>query len=328
MPGIWIFAEQRDRKFRKVIFEMLGEGRKIADHLGEKLGAVLLGHDIGDLTDVLASYGAEEIIVADSEHLARYSSDGYAKVTAELIHDLKPSVVLFANSAIGLELAPVVAQKIGAGLVTDAMEVIYETPLVFRRPIYAGKAFARMVFTGEGPMLISMRSKVFQAPEPQSGRQAQVIKAETNLEAKDIRQNVREVIRKASVRVELTEADIVISGGRGMKGAENFKLLEELADLLGAAVGASRAAVDEGWREHQYQVGQTGKVVSPSLYIACGISGAIQHLAGMGSSKCIVAINKDPEAEIFKVADYGIVDDLFKVVPIMTEQVRKLVADA
>lgn len=327
MPGIWIFAEQHDRKYRKVIFEMLGEGRKIADHLGEKLGAVLLGHNVGDLTDVLASYGAEEIIVADSEHLAQYSVDGYAKVTADLIRARKPSVVLFANSAIGLEVAPVVAQKIGAGLVTDVIEIIYENPLGFRRPIYAGKAFARTVFTGGGPMLVGLRSKVFQAPEPQSGRQAEVIPVEINLEAKDIRQKVREVIRKKSTRVELTEADIIISGGRGMKGTDNFKMLEELADLLGAAVGASRAAVDEGWIDHQYQVGQTGKVVSPSLYIACGISGAIQHQAGMGSSKCIVAVNKDPEAEIFNVADYGIVDDLFKVVPILTEQVKNLLAE-
>ncbi len=327
MPGIWVFAEQHDRKFRQVIFEILGEGRKIADHLGEKLGAVLLGNDIGELTDLLAAYGAEEIIVVENENLAQYSNDGFAQVTTELIRVRKPSVVIFANSAIGLDLAPVVAQKLGAGLVTDVVEVIYETPLVFRHPIYAGKAFARVVFTGEGPMLVSMRPKVFAAPDSQSGRQAQIIKVDTNLKAEDIRQKVKEVIRKASTRVELTEADIIVSGGRGMKGAENFKLLEELADLVGAAVGASRAAVDEGWREHQYQVGQTGKVVTPSLYIACGISGAIQHLAGMGSSKCIVAINKDPEADIFKVADYGIVDDLFKVVPAMTEEVKKLLAE-
>ncbi len=324
MPGVWVFAEQHDQKFRKVIFEMLGEGRKIADHLGENLCAVLLGKNVSGLADTLAAYGAEEVIVAENDCLDPYTNDGYAKVLTDLIRKHNPSAVLFATSAIGVDLAPVVAQKLGAGLLPDVIEVIYETPLVFRRPVFAGKAFAKMSFVSEGPMLITMRPKIFTALEPVDGRSAQVTRAETDLQAADIHQNVRDIVRKKSTRVDLTEADIVVSGGRGMKGAENFKMLEDLADLLGAAVGASRAAVDEGWRDHQYQVGQTGKVVAPSLYIACGISGAIQHLAGMGSSKYIVAVNKDPEAEIFNVADYGIVGDLFTVLPVMIEEIKKL----
>ncbi|MFZ3172385.1 MAG: electron transfer flavoprotein subunit alpha/FixB family protein [Carboxydocellales bacterium] len=326
MSGVWVFAEQRNNKFRKVIFEMLGEGRKIADHLGEKLSAVLIGTDADDLIDVLAANGAETIIVVKNENLVQYTTDAYAKVLAKLIQEQNPSVVLFANSAIGVDIAPVVAERLGAGLVSDVVEVSYETPLVFRRPIYAGKAFTRVSFV-DGPILVTMRPKVFAAPDPKQGCQAQVIRRDGDLKPADIRQIVKEIIRGVSERVELTEADIVVSGGRGMKGKENFRMLEELAGLLGGAVGASRASVDEGWYEPQYQVGQTGKVVNPSLYIACGISGAIQHLAGMRSSKCIVAINKDPEAEIFKIADYGIVDDLFKVVPAMTEEFRKLLAE-
>ncbi|MFZ3171469.1 MAG: electron transfer flavoprotein subunit alpha/FixB family protein [Carboxydocellales bacterium] len=324
MAGVWVFANIRGGSFRKVIFEMLGEGRKIANHLGEELTAVLLGNDIASFANILAEYGADKVLIAEDTSLGTYTTDAFAKVTADLIKEGQPSVVMFAHNAIGKDLAPAVAQKIGAGQVSDVIQVIYADQLAFRRPIYAGKAFANVVFNTK-PMITTIRAKMFEAAEPQAGRSAEVIK--TSPSVSDIRQVVRDVVRKASVRVELTEADIVVSGGRGMKSGENFAILEELADVLGAAIGASRAAVDEGWREPQYQVGQTGKVVAPSLYIACGISGAIQHLAGMGSSKVIVAVNKDPEAEIFKVADYGIVGDLFQVVPILTQEFKKILAD-
>lgn len=324
MAGVWVFADHRGGSFRKVIFEMLGEGRKIANQLGEDLTAVLLGKDVAALTGTLAEYGADKVIVAEDSSLAAYTTDAFAKVTSDLIKEYQPSIVLFAHNAIGKDLAPVVAQKIGAGQVSDVIQVIYGDQLAFRRPIYAGKAFTNVVFNAK-PMIATIRAKMFEPVEPQAGRSAEVVSASVSVS--DIRQVIRDVVRKASGRVELTEADIVVSGGRGMKSGENFKILEELADLLGAAVGASRAAVDEGWRESQYQVGQTGKVVSPSLYIACGISGAIQHLAGMGSSKVIVAVNKDSEAEIFKVADYGIVGDLFEVVPILTQEFKKILAE-
>jgi electron transfer flavoprotein alpha subunit len=284
----------------------------------------LLGNDIANFANTLAEYGADKVLIAEDASLGTYTTDAFAKVTADLIKEYQPSVVIFAHNAIGKDLAPAVAQKIGAGQVSDVIQVIYADQLAFRRPIYAGKAYTNVVFNTK-PMITTFRAKMFEAIEPQTGRSAEVIKTSPNVS--DIRQVIRDVVRKASGRVELTEADVVVSGGRGMKSSENFAILEELADVLGAAVGASRAAVDEGWREPQYQVGQTGKVVAPSLYIACGISGAIQHLAGMGSSKVIVAVNKDPEAEIFKVADYGIVGDLFQVVPILTQEFKKILAD-
>lgn len=327
MAGIWVFVDQRDGKLKKVIFEMLGEGKKIARHLGEDLSAVVLGKDIESLAGPLAEYGAEKIILLEDDRLASYTSSVYASALAALIKEHQPTVVLFANSSMGLDLAPAVAQKLDTGMVADVTEIIYGDQIVFKRPIYAGKAFAHIVFDDSArPMIATIRPKMFAAPEPETGKSPQVVKAVTP-EFGDLRQVIRDVVRKASGRVELTEADVVVSGGRGLKNAENFHMLESLADVLGAAVGGSRAAIDEGWLEPQYQVGQTGKVVAPSLYIAAGISGAIQHVAGMGSSKCIVAINKDPEAPIFNIADYGIVADLFDVLPVMTEEFKKILAE-
>jgi len=306
---------------------MLGEGRKMAQHLGEELVAVALGKDIEALSAPLGEYGADRVIILEDEKLANYTTDAYAAALTALIREYRPSAVLFANAAMGLDLAPVVAQRMDTGLVADVTEITYGDRIVFKRPIYAGKAFAYTVFEDNArPMIATIRPKMFTASEPIAGKSAPVMKAVTP-EFGSLRQIIKDVVRKASGRVELTEADVVISGGRGMRGPENFKLLEDLADVLGAAVGGSRAAIDEGWLEPQYQVGQTGKVVAPSLYIAVGISGAIQHLAGMGSSKCIIAVNKDPEAPIFSVADYGIVADLFEVVPVMTEEFKKLLAD-
>lgn len=327
MAGVLIFADQKEGKFRKVIFEMLGEGRKLADHLGEELQAVLMGQNVEEYATVLGEAGADKVFVIDDPLLANYTTDGFANALVKLISTENPSIVLFPNNAVGKDLAPAVAQKLNAGQASDVIAIEYDNGLRFKRPIYAGKAFAHVSFTSNRPMIVTIRPKAFEAATPQPGKQPAIVRYASELDASSLRQIVKDVVRKASGRVELTEADIVVSGGRGMKSAENFKILEELADVLGAAVGASRAAVDEGWREPQYQVGQTGKVVSPTLYIACGISGAIQHLAGMSSSKYIVAINKDPEAEIFKVADYGIVADLFEVVPVLTEEFKKALAE-
>ncbi len=325
MAGVLVFADQKGGKFRNVIFEMLGEGRKIAQHLGEELQAVIVGQGIGDYAGALGEAGADKVFLIENGDLATYTTDGYSKALAELIKAEQPSVVLIAHNAVGKDLAPALAQKLGTGQASDVVAIEYDNGLRFKRPIYAGKAYAHVSFTG-GPMIVTIRAKAFEALAPEAGRSANVIAFATSVSAADIRQIIRDVVSKASGRVELTEADVVVSGGRGMKSAEGFKVLEELADTLGAAIGASRAAVDEGWREGQYQVGQTGKVVAPTLYIACGISGAIQHLAGMSSSKFIVAVNKDPEAEIFKVADYGIVADLFQVIPVLTEEFKKALA--
>ncbi|MHB8170973.1 MAG: electron transfer flavoprotein subunit alpha/FixB family protein [Thermincolia bacterium] len=328
MAGIWIFVDQRDGKFKKVVLEMLGEGKKMAQHLGEELTAVVLGKDIEGLSVPLGEYGADKVIVLEDERLGNYTTDAYAVALAELVKEYQPTVVLFPNAAMGMDLAPVLAQRLETGFVPDVTEIGYGGQIVFKRPIYASKAIAHVVFEDNArPMVATLRPKMFTSPEPEAGKSPHIIKAVTP-DFGSLRQVVKDVVRKASGRVELTEADVVISGGRGMKATENFKLLEDLADVLGAAVGGTRAAIDEGWLEPQYQVGQTGKVVAPSLYIAAGISGAIQHLAGMGSSKCIIAINKDPEAPIFGVADYGIVADLFEVLPILSEEFKKILAEA
>ena len=325
MAGVLIFADQKGGNFRQVIFEMLGEGKKIAQQLGEELQAVVIGQEIGNCAGTLAEHGADKVFLMENAQLVEYTTDGYSKALAELINQEKPSVVLIANNAVGKDLAPALAQKLETGQVSDVIAVEHENGLRFKRPIYAGKAYTHVRFTS-GPMIVTMRPKAFEAAVIEAGRTANVVAFATSVSAADIRQIIKDIVSKASGRVDLTEADIVVSGGRGMKSAEGFKALEELADVLGAAVGASRAAVDEGWTENQFQVGQTGKVVSPTLYIACGISGAIQHLAGISSSKFIVAVNKDPEAEIFKVADYGIVADLFQVLPVLTEEFKKALA--
>jgi len=325
MAGVLVFADQKGGNFRQVIFEMLGEGKKIAQNLGEELQAVVAGENVGSCSGPLGEAGADKVFLIENAQLASYTTDGYSKALAELVNQEKPSVILMAHNAIGKDLAPALAQKLGAGLATDVVAVELDNGIRFKRPIYAGKAFSHVKFTA-GPIIITVRPKAFEPAAREAGRTANVVAFAASVSAGDIRQIIKDVISKASGRVQLTEADVVVSGGRGVKSADGFKVIEELADVLGAAVGASRAAVDEGWMEGQYQVGQTGKVVAPTLYIACGISGAIQHVAGISSSKFIVAVNKDPEADIFKIADYGIVGDLFQVVPILTQEFKKALA--
>ncbi|MFZ5648222.1 MAG: electron transfer flavoprotein subunit alpha/FixB family protein [Bacillota bacterium] len=323
--GIWVFVEQRDGKIKKVTYELLSAGRKVADSLGEELCAVLPGKGVAGLAAALGEYGADKVFVLESDALEKYTTDGYANAVADLAKQNEPTAILMGCTITGRDLAAQVAQKLGTGLMTDCVDMALENgQLVFTRPIYAGKAFVKAACPEARPVMATIRPNVLAVDGTQPGRAAEVVSAAAN--AGDIRQIIKDVVLQISSRPELTEADIIVSGGRGMKGPENFKLLEDLADVLGAAVGASRAAVDAGWKSHSFQVGQTGKTVSPVLYVACGISGAIQHLAGMSSSKCIVAVNKDPEANIFKVADYGIVGDLFEVVPLLTEEFKKIMA--
>lgn len=324
---IWVYAETKEGQLKKVVLELLSEGKKIASQLGEELCTVLIGKNVAGLADTLGEYGADKVYLAEDDKLGNYTTDAYSKVFADLAIEKEPSVILFGCTVQGRDLAARLAQKLKTGLMNDCISIeTKENQLIFIRPIYAGKAFTKVLSPDARPVMSTIRPNTFSIEQPQSGRKAAIEKVAVNLESKDLRQIIKDVIKQISTRPELTEADIIVSGGRGMKGPENFKILEELADVIGAAVGASRAAVDAGWREQQFQVGQTGKTVSPVLYIACGISGAIQHLAGMSSSKCIVAINKDPEANIFKVADYGIVADLFEAVPILTEEFKKMLA--
>lgn len=324
--GIWVIVEQRDLQIRKVSLEILSQGRKIADETGESLVAVILGTGIEGLAQTVSANGADKVILVEDGKLAEYTTGAYTSVLNKLIRKEEPQVVLMGNTAVGKDLFPRLAQRLGVGLASDCtgIEIDSANFLVFKRPIYAGKAF-EYVASNVRPILATIRPNTFALCTPDAGRTAEVVKETAEIDASDLRAILKEVAIAAATRPELTEANIIVSGGRGMKGPENYVILEALADVIGAAVGASRAAVDAGWREQKFQVGQTGKTVSPTLYIACGISGAIQHLAGMGSSKFIVAINKDPEANIFNVADYGIVGDLFDVVPILTEEFKKVV---
>ncbi len=323
---VLIVAEVREGELKKVTLEMIGKGAEIAQELGGAVNVVLMGSGVSPLADRVGHYGLQKVYLADDPALKNYAPEGYTKVLTDLIKETDPAVVLLAASTRGKDLAPRVAARLAVGLASDCTGLeAQDGRLLITRPIYAGKAIAKVVEETR-PQMATVRPNIFPAPEPDASSTAEV--EDILVDTGDVWAKVIEMLKEAGERVELAEADIVVSGGRGMKGPENFRLLEELADVLGAAVGASRAAVDAGWRDHSHQVGQTGKVVTPTLYIACGISGAIQHLAGMKTSKYIVAINKDSEAPIFKVADYGIVADLFKVVPVLTEEFKKMKAES
>ncbi len=317
--SIVVCAEQRDGKLRKISFEALSEGKRLAAASGETLKVLVMGSGIAGLADELKKYGADEIAVADNEALATYTIETYAAVLAAYIEQEKPALVLMGHSGVGRELAPRAAAKVDCGLVSDCIAIEFaDGDYSFKHPVYAGKAIG--TFKVAGPVrMATLRPNVFPATESEGAGAVVDFAAEVP----PAKVTVTAVNMSGGDRPELTEADIICSGGRGLGGPEAFALVEALADVLGAAVGSSRAAVDAGWREHSAQVGQTGKVVSPNLYIACGISGAIQHLAGMGSSKYIVGINKDPEANIFNVADYGVEGDLHKIVPVLTAKLKE-----
>ncbi len=324
--SILVFVEQREGRVRSVSREALGEATRLAATLGGPvIGVCPAVADPG--LAALGEAGAEKVLLAVHPAFDRYDAAGYAQAAVAAVAAVRPALVLFGASAMGRDLAPRVAARLGVGLATDCTSLaVQDGRLVAARPVYAGKAIQKVAFP-RSPALASLRPKVF-APVSVPGRSAAVEALAVEHDAAAARARVVRVAAAGAGKVDVTEAEIVVSGGRGLKGPEHFKLIEDLAEALGASVGASRAVVDAGWRPHAEQVGQTGKTVSPKLYVAVGISGAIQHLAGMSSSRCIVAINKDPEAPIFKVADYGIVGDLFEVVPALTEAVRKLDAHA
>ena len=324
MAGILVFVEQRGGAIRKASLEALSEARRVGGAAGGPVTAVLVGHGVAGKAAGLGAWGAARVLVADEARLERYSSEGYAAAVRAAVDATQPSALFLAATALGRDLSGRIAARLGWGCIADVTGLAVESgALVASRPVYSGKAIATADGAGK-PVVVTLRPNVFAAE--QAGGEAQVETLPPT--AGDIRAVVREIVGKEGGELDVAEADVIVTGGRGIKGPENFALIRELATLLGAAVGASRAVVDAGWIDHAHQVGQTGKVVSPSLYIACGVSGAIQHLAGMSSSKLIVAINKDPEAPIFKVADFGIVGDLFQVVPAMIEEVRRLKAEA
>ena len=324
--GIWIVAEQREGELRKISYELVSEGRRLADQLNQPLTAILLGSKIKEKAKELGKYGADKVIVADDERLATYTTDAYVTVIAQLAQAHEPAILLLGASFQGKDLSGRLAARLGVGVAQECVSFSLQNGnLVAKRPIYAGKAYATVTFKDSVPQMATARPNVFELNEPNESRSTEVVDAEFSLDDSQLKTKIVEFQREAGSKVDLTEAERIVSGGRGMKGPENYNILEELADLIEATVGASRSAVDAGWRPHSDQVGQTGKVVSPNLYIACGISGAIQHLAGMSTSKVIVAINKDPEAPIFQKADYGVIGDLFDVVPALTEEIRKII---
>ena len=322
--GVWTIAEQRDGEIRKITYEIVSEGRRLADVLGQELTVILLGSNIKEKAAELGQYGADKVLVADDSRLEPYTTDAYVSVISELVKANDPQILILGASVEGKDLAARLAASLDVGMAQDCtVFAIEDGNLVATRPIYAGKAYAKVTFENSLPQMAAARPKVMSISEPDASRSAEVVDASFTLDDGDLKTKVVDMAKDESGKVDLTEADKIVSGGRGMKDPENYKILEELADLIGASVGASRAAVDAGWRPHTDQVGQTGKVVSPNLYIACGISGAIQHLAGMSTSKVIVAINKDEDAPIFQKADYSVVADLFDVVPALTEEVKK-----
>jgi len=323
MAGILAFAETRDGKIRRVSQEVVTAARTVADALGDEVHALVLGGGgVAAAASELARFGADRILVAENEALDPYNAEAYTTLAASVIRENGCRAAVFPASAMGKDLAPRVAARLGVDYVADCTELeVAEGQLRATRPRFAGKIFAHLAFDGE-PAVLSIRSNVFTPRErPCEGR---IENVEVSLNRADLGAVVREIRAASGARLDVGEAAIVVSGGRGLRDPENFRLLEDLAEALGGAVGASRAVVDAGWRPHGEQVGQTGKTVAPQLYFAIGISGAIQHLAGMRTSRYIVAINKDADAPIFKIADYGIVGDLFEIVPRLTEEIRRL----
>lgn len=321
MGCILTFVEQRGGVPRKASLEALSQARRLAQGAGWGVCAVLIGHGVKDRAAELGVWGAGTVHVADDERFASFSAEGYAAAIVAAARACPPSAIFMAATITGKDVAGRVAARLGVGCLTDVVSVSLQGERIQAvRPVYSGKALATVDGGSSMPVVVTLRPNVFAAES--TGAPAQVVDLPP-VEAA-IRSKVIEVKAAEGGELDVAEADIIVSGGRGIKAAENFALIRSLAEPLGAAVGASRAVVDAGWIEHKHQVGQTGKVVSPSLYIACGISGAIQHLAGMSSSKVIVAINKDAEAPIFKVADYGVVGDLFQVIPPFVNEVKKL----
>lgn len=317
-----VVAEVKDGELRNVSFEALGAAKELA--AGGEVVAVLLGEDVSAHGETLVHYGAERVLVVEDEKLKYYTPDGYKQALTAVYDAEKPDVVVFGHTAAGKDISARLAARLQAGLISDVTAIDSgDDEIVLTRPIYAGKAFEKKKFK-ETPWIVTIRPNNIAAPEKDESLEGDV--SSFSVEIKDLRTVVKDIVRKTTSGVDLSEAKIIVAGGRGVKSAEGFKPLEELAEVLGAAVGASRGAADAGYCDYSLQIGQTGKVVTPELYIACGISGAIQHLAGMSNSKVIVAINKDPEANIFNVADYGIVGDLFEVVPRLTEELKAVLS--
>lgn len=316
---VLVLAETREGALRNVSFEAIAAAKQVSG--GGEVVAVLLGDSVGEFGQELVNYGADRVITVEHPHLKHYTSDGYGQAFMAVVEQESPEALVFGHTAVGKDLSPKIASKLQAGLISDVTAIEGEgDDAVFIRPIYSGKAFEK-VKNKDGIAFITVRPNNI-APLAQEQRSGDI--SSLSVDITNLRTIIKNVVRKSAEGVDLSEAKVIVAGGRGVKSADGFAPLQELANLLGGAVGASRGACDADYVDYSLQIGQTGKVVTPDLYIAAGISGAIQHLAGMSNSKVIVAINKDPEANIFKVADYGIVGDLFEVIPMLTEEFKKV----
>jgi len=315
MPNIAVFIEQRETNIKKVAWQMISEARRITDAAGGEVWAVLLHGGNCDATEA-GKWGAHKLFSATDDQFKVYSSELWGTALQNFCQTNKPDLLMMGSTAMGKDLGPTLAAKLGCACISDAISLKYDNAFEIRRPIYAGKCFTDVTFNGN-LAVVGIRPNAFTLNAVDGDAAAETFSA--GIDGVAAKAVVTSVEASAGGKVELTEAEIIVSGGRGIKGPENYQMIEDLAEILGAAAGASRAVVDAGWIDYSHQVGQTGKTVGPNLYIACGISGAIQHLAGMSSSKCIVAINKDANAPIFKVADYGVVADLFDILPTFTE---------
>ena len=319
---VLVLAETREGSLRNVSFEAIAAGKKV----GGEVVSVLIGDGVAGVANELIAYGADRVVTVEHPHLKAYTSDGFSQALMAVVEQEKPEAIVFGHTALGKDLAPKIASKLQSGLISDVTEIEGEgDDVVFIRPIYSGKAFEK-VKVKDGVVFATIRPNNI-APLAKDDSRSGDVSALT-VDITNLRTIIKEVVRKSTDGVDLSEAKVVIAGGRGVKSEEGFEPLKELANLLGGAVGASRGACDAEYCDYSLQIGQTGKVVTPDLYIAAGISGAIQHLAGMSNSKVIVAINKDPEANIFKVADYGIVGDLFEVIPMLIEEFKALKVNA
>ncbi len=322
--GIWVFAEQRDGKLKSVGYELLAKGRQLADTLETELCAICFGHNINKVEQLIA-YGADKVYLVDNPVLANNQEELYSRELVKLIQQYKPEIVVAGATSLGRSFVPRVAAMLTTGLTADCtgLEIDAETKLLLQtRPTFGGNIMATIICQTKRPQMSTVRPRVFKKGIPDNKRQGQIIKVDFDGESIASRTRLLNFVEDLTERIKLEDANIIVSGGRGLGKAENFQLLQELAKVMGAALGSSRPPVDEGWIPYSHQVGQTGKTVCPTLYIACGISGAVQHLAGMQTSDTIVAINNDPNAPIFEVATYGIVGDLFKIVPMMIERMK------
>ncbi|NFM26023.1 electron transfer flavoprotein subunit alpha/FixB family protein [Clostridium sporogenes] len=325
--GIWVFAEQREGKLQKVALELIGKGKDLSKKLGVELTAVLLGYDIDNMPKQLIDYGADKVLYVNDPLLKNYTTDGYTKVIYDLIQERKPEILLVGATYIGRDLAPRISSRLGTGLTADCtgLDIDNDTRnLLMTRPAFGGNLMATIICESNRPQMSTVRPGVFEKLEKDSNRDGSIENIKINLKESDIKIKIKEIIKLAKEIEDISEAKILVSGGRGLGSPEGFKLLRELADLMGGAISGSRAVVDSGWIDKAYQVGQTGKTVRPNLYIACGISGAIQHLAGMQDSDYIIAINKDESAPIMQVADLSIVGDYKKILPSIIDEIKKI----